>query len=65
MHSASGGVYTAYQVGTNLSVAIKQMNRALHRATSWKTEANTSHSREATEEGSHYQRDHCHEASEA
>ena len=24
--SASGGVYTAYQVGTNLSVAIKQMN---------------------------------------
>lgn len=23
---ASGGVYTAYQVGTNLSVAIKQMN---------------------------------------
>lgn len=25
-HSASGGVYTAYQVGTNLSVAIKQMN---------------------------------------
>ena len=25
---ASGGVYTAYQVGTNVSVAIKQMNRA-------------------------------------
>ena len=25
-HSASGGVYTAYQVGTNLSVAIKQMD---------------------------------------
>ena len=24
--SASGGVYTAYQVGTNLSVAIKQMD---------------------------------------
>lgn len=24
--SASGGVYTAYQVGTNLSVAVKQMN---------------------------------------
>jgi len=26
IYSASGGVYTAYQVGTNLSVAIKQMN---------------------------------------
>jgi hypothetical protein len=26
VHRASGGVYTAYQVGTNLSVAIKQMN---------------------------------------
>ena len=26
MHRASGGVYTAYQVGTNLSVAIKQMD---------------------------------------
>lgn len=25
-HSASGGVYTAYQVGSNLSVAIKQMD---------------------------------------
>lgn len=25
-YSASGGVYTAYQVGTNLSVAIKQMD---------------------------------------
>jgi p21-activated kinase 1 len=25
-HSASGGVYTAYQLGTNVSVAIKQMN---------------------------------------
>jgi p21-activated kinase 1 len=26
MNRASGGVYTAYQVGTNVSVAIKQMN---------------------------------------
>jgi p21-activated kinase 1 len=26
IHSASGGVYTAYQVGSNLSVAIKQMD---------------------------------------
>lgn len=26
VYSASGGVYTAYQVGTNLSVAIKQMD---------------------------------------
>ena len=26
LHSASGGVYTAYQVGSNLSVAIKQMD---------------------------------------
>ena len=26
IYSASGGVYTAYQVGTNLSVAIKQMD---------------------------------------
>lgn len=26
LYSASGGVYTAYQVGTNVSVAIKQMN---------------------------------------
>ena len=26
LFSASGGVYTAYQVGTNLSVAIKQMD---------------------------------------
>ncbi len=26
LYSASGGVYTAYQVGTNLSVAIKQMD---------------------------------------
>lgn len=26
VRSASGGVYTAYQVGTNLSVAIKQMD---------------------------------------